>query len=104
MTEPTTAMRTVSAQQIRATLTWAGVLDALREGHLGARPLGDSYFIGDAAFGLFSRGVILPGRGAGFKLASIHPANGQANPPLPMEQAAFLVLDERTKALSLIHI
>lgn len=100
MTEPTTAMRTLSAQQIRATLDWAGVLDALREGHLGARPLGDSYFIGDAAFGLFSRGVILQGRGAGFKLASIHPANGQANPPLPMEQAAFLVLDECSKAIA----
>ncbi len=69
MTAATTAVRTVSAQQIRAALDWAGVLDALCEGHLGARPLGDGYFIGDAAFGLFSRGVILPGRGAGFKLA-----------------------------------
>jgi ornithine cyclodeaminase/alanine dehydrogenase-like protein (mu-crystallin family) len=93
-------MQTLSAQDIRAVLDWDGVLTALHQGHQGARPLGDSYFIGDPTFGLFSRGVILPGRGAGFKLASIHPANGQANPPLPMEQAAFLVLDERTKAIA----
>ncbi|MNY46560.1 hypothetical protein D3C86_1817490 [compost metagenome] len=32
--------------------------------------MGDSYFIGDADYGLFSRGVILPGAGAGLKLAS----------------------------------
>jgi ornithine cyclodeaminase/alanine dehydrogenase-like protein (mu-crystallin family) len=93
-------MQIVSAQDIRSVLDWAGVIEALRCGHLGPRPLGGGYFIGDVAFGLFSRGVILPGQGAGFKLASLHPANGQADPPLPMEQAAFLVLDERSKAIA----
>ncbi|WP_233850035.1 ornithine cyclodeaminase family protein [Paraburkholderia sp. HD33-4] len=92
-------MQIISAQQIQSVLDWSGVLDALHRGHAGARPSGGSYFIGDASFGLFSRGVILPGRGAGVKIASIHPANGAAVPPLPSEQAAFLVLDERTKGL-----
>ncbi len=91
-------MQIVSASQIHAALDWAGVIEAMRRGHLGQRPSGDGYFIGDAAFGLFSRGVILPGQGAGFKLASMHPANAQATPPLPMEHAAFVVLDERSKA------
>lgn len=93
-------MQTISSQQIRSVLDWGGVLRAMRTGHLGPRPLGDSYFIGDAGFGLFSRGVILPGRGAGFKLASLHPANGHASPPLPTEQAAFVLLDERTKGIA----
>lgn len=92
-------MQNVSAPQIRAVLTWEGVLEALFAAHLGSRPRGDGYFIGDAGFGLFSRSVILPGQGAGFKLASIHPANAQACPPLPSEQAAFIVLDERTKSI-----
>ena len=92
-------MQIISAQQIQSVLDWSGVLDALHRGHAGARPSGGSYFIGDASFGLFSRGVILPGRGAGVKIASIHPANCAAVPPLPSEQAAFLVLDERTKGL-----
>ncbi|MDN7682819.1 MULTISPECIES: ornithine cyclodeaminase family protein [Burkholderia] len=92
-------MQMISAQQIRSVLDWSGVLDALQRGHAGARPVGDSYFIGDSGFGLFSRGVILPGRGAGVKIASIHPANATAVPPLPSEQAAFLVLDERTKGI-----
>ncbi|WP_175780728.1 ornithine cyclodeaminase family protein [Burkholderia anthina] len=92
-------MQIISAQQIQSVLDWSGVLDALHRGHTGARPSGGSYFIGDARFGLFSRGVILPGRGAGVKIASIHPANGAAVPPLPSEQAAFLVLDEHTKGL-----
>lgn len=93
-------MQIISAQQIRSVLDWPGVLQALHDGHLGARPVGDGYFIGDAAFGLFSRGVILPGRGAGFKLASLHPANSLASPPLPMEQAAFMVLDARNKGFA----
>ncbi|WP_322062921.1 ornithine cyclodeaminase [Paraburkholderia sp. J63] len=92
-------MQIISAQQIQSVLDWDGVLDALYRGHSGSRPTGDSYFIGDSSFGLFSRGVILPGKGAGVKIASIHPANGAADPPLPTEQAAFLVLDERTKGL-----
>jgi ornithine cyclodeaminase/alanine dehydrogenase-like protein (mu-crystallin family) len=89
----------ISAQQIRSVLDWDGVLDALQDAHYGARPIGDSYFIGDAAFGLFSRGVILPGRGAGFKLATICPSNQSSDPPLPSEQSAFMVADERTKSL-----
>ena len=93
-------MQTISADHIRSVLNWEGVLRAMHAGHQGTRPLGDSYFIGDTAFGLFSRGVILPGRGAGFKLASIYPANSQAQPPLPTEQAAFLVLDERTRGIA----
>ncbi|HJV72666.1 MAG TPA: ornithine cyclodeaminase [Noviherbaspirillum sp.] len=92
-------MQIISAAQIRSVLDWDGVLNALYNGHSGSRPIGDSYFIGDASFGLFSRGVILPGKGAGFKIASIYPANGAASPPLPTEQAAFLVLDERTKGI-----
>lgn len=92
-------MQIISAAQIRSVLDWDGVLTALYNGHAGARPTGDSYFIGDASFGLFSRGVILPGKGAGFKMASIYPANGTASPPLPTEQAAFLVLDERSKSI-----
>jgi ornithine cyclodeaminase len=93
-------MQILSAPQIQAVLTWEGVLRALHRGHLGPRPIGGSYFIGDAGFGLFSRGVILPGQGAGFKLASIHPANGEADPPLPSEHAAFIVLDERSKGIA----
>ncbi|MDR5836223.1 ornithine cyclodeaminase [Caballeronia sp. LZ034LL] len=90
-------MQIVTAQQIRSVLDWAGVLDALREGHAGARPIGDSYFVGDAGFGLFSRGVILPGKGAGFKVASLCPANQFASPPRPTEQSAFLVVDEHSR-------
>lgn len=81
-------------------LDWDSVLAALQQGHAGSRPLGDSYVIGDAGFSLFSRGVILPGQGAGFKLASICPANSTALPPLPSEQAAFLVLDEHSKSIA----
>jgi len=92
-------MQVISAQEIAAVLDWGGVLEALRQAHLGARPAGDSYFVGDERYGLFSRGVVLPSLGAGLKVCSIHPANSLANPPLPTEQAAFLVIDEQSKAI-----
>lgn len=92
-------MQIISAAEISAVLDWDGVLNALHHGHSASRPIGDSYFIGDARFGLFSRGVILPGLGAGFKIASIYPANSTATPPRPTEQAAFLLLDEHSKSI-----
>jgi len=95
-------MQFISAQDINATLSWKTAIEALERGHQGARPLGDQYFIGDATFGLFSRGVILPGYGAGIKLASIYPQNVQAQPPLPAEHAAFVVFDQTTKAVTAI--
>ncbi|MFJ4027212.1 ornithine cyclodeaminase family protein [Paenarthrobacter sp. NPDC089989] len=95
-------MHIISAEQIQEVLDWEGVLGALNQAHLGPRPLGGSYFLGDADDGLFSRGVILPGTGAGFKLVSIHPANANATPPLPSEHAAFVVIDPTTKAIAAV--
>ena len=95
-------MQILSAESINSLLDWDGVLDALHNAHLGPRPVGDSFFLGDADYGLLSRGVIFPGSGAGLKLASMYPANTSATPPLPVEDAAFLVIDENTKAIAAI--
>lgn len=95
-------MQVISARDIHQLLDWGGVLEALHSAHLGARPDGGSYYVGDSAYGLFSRGVILPGSGAGFKVCSIHPANSLATPPRPVEDAAFIVVDEQTKAISAV--
>ena len=95
-------MQILSAESINSLLDWDGVLDALHNAHLGPHPVGDSFFLGDADYGLLSRGVIFPGSGAGLKLASMYPANTSANPPLPVEDAAFLVIDEKTKAIAAI--
>ncbi|UZE26107.1 ornithine cyclodeaminase [Pseudomonas sp. B21-056] len=95
-------MRIIPAQDIRASINWGDILDALRTAHLGERPLGDSFFIGDADYGLLSRGVVLPGLGAGIKVASMYPANSRATPALPTEHAAFVVIDEVSRAISAI--
>ena len=95
-------MQLLSAAQIRAVLDWEGMLAALHDTHLGRRPLAGDLFLGDADYGLFGRGVILPGRGAGMKLASIHPANATATPPRPTEDAVFVVIDGVTKAITAV--
>ena len=95
-------MQFLSAERISALLDWDSVLGAMHAAHLGPRPVGDSFFIGNADYGMLSRGVILPGSGAGLKLASICPANSHAKPPRPVEDAAFIVIDEETKAIEAI--
>lgn len=95
-------MQLISAQSIHSLLDWQGVLQALHTAHLGPRPSGDSFFLGDADYGLLSRAVLMPGAGAGLKIASMCPANLHATPPRPAEDAAFVVIDELTKAISAI--
>ncbi|MEC9483044.1 MAG: hypothetical protein UMU75_06895 [Halomonas sp.] len=95
-------MNFISAESIGSLLDWEGVLDAMHAAHLGPRPEGDSFFLGDSAFGLLGRGVILPGSGAGLKIASICPDNSHAVPPRPVEDAAYVVIDEETKSISAI--
>lgn len=95
-------MHFISAEIIKSLLNWDEVLYAMHTAHLGPRPVGDSFFLGDAEFGLLGRGVILPGSGAGLKIASICPANSRATPPRPVENAAYVVIDEENKSISAI--
>lgn len=92
----------LSVRDIRSVMTWERAIQALRDGHFGARPSAGSFLLQDGAFGLFSRGVILPGRGAGVKIASIFPPNSRKEEPLPTEDAIFIIIDEETKSVSCI--
>ncbi|MGE8064594.1 ornithine cyclodeaminase family protein [Pseudomonas sp. NPDC089569] len=95
-------MRIITSSEINSVMGWDAVLEALYAAHLGPRPTGDSFFLGDANYGLLSRGVILPGFGAGLKIASMCAANSHAQPPRPVEDAAFVVIDESTKAIKAV--
>lgn len=95
-------MKVLTASEIHAVLDWESVISSIYQAHMGARHKGDGFFLGDSQFGLLSRGVILPGRGAGLKLASICPDNTHESPPRPVEDAAFIVIDEQTKAIKAI--
>ncbi len=93
-------MKLLSAQDIRAVMDWGGAIAALRAGHCGPRPQSQDILLNQEAFALFGRGVILPGLGAGMKIASIFPPNANQSPPRPVEDALFLVIDEDTKQIS----
>lgn len=93
-------MKLITAQEIHERLDWSRAIEALRKAHRGPRPMIDDYYLSHDAYGLFSRGVILPGFGAGVKIASIFPGNLSNDPPRPVEQAAFVVIDEQTKDLT----
>ncbi|BAO90482.1 ornithine cyclodeaminase family protein [Caballeronia cordobensis] len=93
---------TFSARDIRSVMTWECAIQALRDGHLEARPRNGGFLVQDGAFSLFSRAVILPGYGAGVKVASIFPPNAQKESPRAAEDAIFVIVDEETKSISCI--
>jgi ornithine cyclodeaminase/alanine dehydrogenase-like protein (mu-crystallin family) len=92
----------LSVRDIRSVMTWEYAIEALREGHFGARPSTADLLLQNGPFSVFSRGVILPGYGGGVKVASIFPPNAQKEKPLPTEDAIFVVVNEETKAISCI--
>ncbi|KAA8553791.1 hypothetical protein PS706_04203 [Pseudomonas fluorescens] len=54
-------MKIFSSHDILSVMNWGSAIEALREAHAGQRPSGDSYFIGDASYELFSRDVLFQG-------------------------------------------
>jgi ornithine cyclodeaminase/alanine dehydrogenase-like protein (mu-crystallin family) len=92
----------LSAQDIRSVMTWDRAIDALRVGHRGERPGTDDLLIQSGPFSVFSRGVVLPGYGAGVKVCSIFPPNAQKDVPMPTEDAIFVTIGEDRKTISCI--
>jgi ornithine cyclodeaminase len=92
----------LSVRDIRSVMTWDLAIEALRDGHSGTRPNAAGLLLQDGPFSLFSRGVILPGYGAGVKMASMFPPNALREKPLPTEDAIFVVVNEDTKSISCI--
>jgi ornithine cyclodeaminase len=97
-----TGMKLISAAKLRAALNWESAISALSQGHLGAHPLVQDLLLNNGAFSLFGRGVILPGQGAGMKIAAIHPPNLSQTEPVPAEHAAFAVIGENSKQICAI--
>lgn len=95
-------LRLLSAAQVRSGLTWSTAIDSLRRGHLGQPPIVQDILLSDNAFSLFGRGVILPGFGAGMKVAAIHPPNLDRPEPSPAEDALFAVIGEDSKRIEMI--
>ena len=92
-------MRLISTADIREKMTWEKAVTALFRGHQGTRPKVQDILLEDGPFSLFGRGVILPGYGAGLKVASIYPPNSSRAVPTPMEHSIFAVIDENSKQI-----
>jgi len=95
-------MQIISKADIHSILDWRGAIQAIAEGHRGDLPQVQDILLQEGEFNLFNRCVILPGFGAGVKVASIYPPNINSSPPRPVEDAAFLVIDEQSKAIKAV--
>lgn len=92
----------ISAQEIRSVMNWERAIQALRDGHRRARPVTKDLLFHSGPHSLFMRAVILPGFGAGVKLASLFPPNVDRPDPLPTEDGVYVVIDEDTKSISYV--
>jgi ornithine cyclodeaminase/alanine dehydrogenase-like protein (mu-crystallin family) len=92
-------MRLISTANFRDEMTWERAITALFHGHRGVQPRVQDILLEDGPFSLFGRGVILPGYGAGMKIASIYPPNSSRTVPTPMEHSVFAVVDENSKQI-----
>lgn len=81
-------------------MTWDLAIQAILDGHKGARPLLGDLFVSDGPFSVFGRATILPERGAGVKVAAIYPPNAGKSPPRPAESAIFVVIDQASRAIA----
>jgi ornithine cyclodeaminase/alanine dehydrogenase-like protein (mu-crystallin family) len=95
-------MRLISADDLRAALTWEKAMEALRSGHQSPRPVTRDMLLQDGAFSLFGRGVVMAGHGAGMKVAAIFPPNAARTPPGPSEDALFLLIGEDSRRIELV--
>ncbi|WP_106419177.1 ornithine cyclodeaminase family protein [Salinicola tamaricis] len=81
-------MRQIGYEDARGALDWAGAVEALRQGHLGAPPQIDDSFLGPAGGTLLNRSCFIPGLGYGAKAVTVFEANAARG--LPTVQGAML--------------
>ncbi|NRB54781.1 MAG: ornithine cyclodeaminase [Salinicola sp.] len=80
--------RLITYTEARDRLSWAGAVEALRQGHLAARPEIDDTFLGPADRTLLNRSCFIPGIGYGAKAVTVF--DGNAARGLDTVQGAML--------------
>ena len=89
-------MRIIDAEAMRRTLTFPGVVAALREGHRRARPKLEDMLLPEGERRLLARAAWVAGLGIGLKAVTIFPDNPWRQPALPSVQGQMLLFDEET--------
>lgn len=91
-----TTPRLIGAEEIDASLSWSGLLDAMAAGHrLPRARIADLHFaMGDNS--QLNRAAWIPGLGSGLKTVSVFPGNARGAPPLPTVQGVFVLYEDGT--------
>ena len=80
---PLTPMRLISACDLREALTWDKAMAALQSCHRSCWPVIQDILLKESAFQLFGQSVVMPGHGAGIKVAIILSAGAMKTPAEP---------------------
>jgi ornithine cyclodeaminase len=84
----------IGAADMEGRLSWEGMVEALREGHLGAAAKMDDLFLTSGKDTMLNRAAWIPGLGICLKSVTIMEANRARG--LPSVQGALLLFDEET--------
>jgi len=93
-------MKIVGAEEIRNSVSWPLLIEAIRAGHRRPRAaLGDTLLSsGDRR--MLVRSSWIEGYGPGLKAATIFPDNPRRDPPMPSVQGPVILFDDETGAVS----
>ncbi len=92
-------MLMIDADRIAAHTRWPMIVQALRDGHRGARAkLGDT-LLGEGEKQMLVRSAWVPEVGAGVKAVTVFPGNPSRSPALPSVQGQMLLFDPDTGTL-----
>jgi len=94
--------RQIAPEDVEGRLDWTTVVGALEAGHRLPRAQIADILLHGAPGELLNRAAWIEGLGLGVKAATIFPGNRDAHPPRPSVQAAFLLFDEATGAVSAV--
>jgi ornithine cyclodeaminase/alanine dehydrogenase-like protein (mu-crystallin family) len=93
-------MRLLDNAEVDAAMTWAHVIEAMRNGHKHAQPkLSDTLLVQDPN-SILVRTAWIGGMGLAVKAATIYPANPDRSPALPSVQGYVMVFDDVTGSVT----
>ncbi len=95
-------MIVIDADTVNDLMDWPIVIEALRDGHAGARPAIDDKLMKDGGNAALIRLAWKPGGAFGLKAVTVFRDNPDRTPPLPAVQGQFLLFDGDTGAVSAV--
>ena len=95
-------MRWIERQEMDQIGDWRALVEALRNGHLKAKPQLNDWLVRDGNNAWLTRSAWMPGGDLGLKSVTVFPGNKDLDPPVASINGAFLLYNAQTGVLDAV--